>query len=334
MERVSVRVVGCGAAGVLLGGLLGRAGHPLVFVGPPGEASDLARDGLRLVLPSGWAAVRPAGAASAASGLAIVAEPLHRLRQAARRRKGGVREALGIGPAELPVLVNGEPDDLAALGGGAAPGAAPVLLLALLEAWRPQPSDVELYSERPALLWGKRTLPDGLFTPLKAFGFELSETEDIGAAAHAHFLWRLPDLPAALCGTTRGHFLSFREGREIARRVLEEGITVFTRMHRKPARLPRHDPMELLKRLQRGDRELEDGRCRPDRAFGPLLRMVPPGVPAVDADEAREVNGRLVRLGSDLGVDARWNSRLVQKLERVLRQGPFPDPARLLEAVE
>ena len=336
MEPVSVRVVGSGAAGILLGGLLARAGHPVSFEGPPEEMRDIERGGLRLVLPSGWATVRAAPAGRAGARLVLVAGPLPRPRPASRRAAPR-RQLLGIGPAEKPVLINGTAEDLPLLAtpdGEPSDEAAPVLLLALLEAVRPQPSDVELCGGRPALMWRKGTLPAGLFTPLKAAGFELAEVEPLDGAADALFLWRLPDLPAALCGMSRGYFLSFREGREIALRVLEEGLAVLTRLRRKPARLPRRDPMELLKALRKGGAELERARCRPERAFSPLLRPVPPGLLALDAEEARELGGRLVRLGEGVGVEARWCARLVQRVERVLRQGPFPDPARLMEAVE
>ncbi len=338
MERASVRIVGAGAAGFLLGGLLGCAGHPVAFSGDPQERRLLARAGLRLILPSGWQVYRPPQpeAPRARADLVLVALPRHELRRRAREHKGRLLEALGIREGERPVFLDEDPEELekTAPGKEAPGGGRPAVLLGLLEAFRPQLTDVELYTGRPVLLWQKGAFAEGTFSALKPFGFELAEAEEIACCAHALFLQRLLDLPAALCGTTRGHFLSFREGREIARRVLEEGLTVLTRCRKRPARLPRDDPQELLRRLRKAARDDEAGRCRPDRAFAGLLQAEPQKAALrLDADEARELNGRLVRMGSQAGVDARWNWGLLRKLERAARQGTFPDPVRLLEAL-
>lgn len=329
MERIRVRVVGAGAIGSLLGGLLSLGGHEVFFSGNEDELQVPARTGLRLILPSGWWTCRPFRLyAGEAVDLVLVTVRRHHLRQLARLHRGKPRAGLGIAPGEWLLALNCDVEDLLPFqAGGSEP---PLLGLTLLDAVRIQPSDVELCTETPALIWPKCPPLAWAFSVLRAYGFELVETDDIVPLAHSFFLWKLLDLPAALCGTTRDHLLSFPEGRELAKRVLEEGVTVLTRCKKKLARLPRMDPQELLKRLYRGGLELEAGCFRADRSYGSLLQSVY----RKRALETQELNGRLVRMGSEVGVEARWNRQLVQRMDCALKHGLYPDPAQLLEAMK
>ena len=90
------------------------------------------------------------------------------------------------------------------------------------------------------------------------------------------------------------------------------------------------DPQELLKRVKRRGRDFGAARFLPDRAYNPLLQSLLKG----ETTETRELNGRLIRMASEVGIDAAWNWRLTQRLDRVRRVGFYRNPAELYQAVK
>ena len=132
-----------------------------------------------------------------------------------------------------------------------------------------------------------------------------------------------------LCHSTLEHFLSYREGREIAGQVLGEGLEAFRRQGRDLKRLGLMDPQELIKKMERGSKDFAAARFRPDRAYNSLLQALILG----NQTETKELNGRLIKIAAAAGVNADWNWRLIQKLGRVKRIGFYKDPAELYRAV-
>jgi len=49
--------------------------------------------------------------------------------------------------------------------------------------------------------------------------------------------------------------------------------------------------------------------------------------------EAKELNGALISMAKEAGVDSSWNWRLLQKLPRVKRFGFYPTPSDLLKGI-
>ncbi len=130
-----------------------------------------------------------------------------------------------------------------------------------------------------------------------------------------------------MCHSTRGVFLSYAEGREIARRVLGEGLETFRRRKRPIKRLPIMDVGGLLKTIESGEK-LNRGRQMPGRRYNPLLQ-------SLLRDESFELlNRHLVNLAAEAGVEARWNWRLIQKLSRVQRLGFYKSPRELYSAIK
>jgi hypothetical protein len=165
--------------------------------------------------------------------------------------------------------------------------------------------------------------------PLAGFGFSIHLTDDIHACANSFRLGRLLDLPVAMCNTTRAHFLSCPQGREIACRILEEGCKAYRKTGEPLGRLPSGDPLDLLKRLSRSPRSFDGARFLPGRAYNPTLQ----GLMRGDAEAAKGANLRIVELAAGAGLRLEWNWKITQKLSRVHGAGFFAGPAELLAAI-
>ncbi len=308
-----ITVEGTQPAVLLLGGLLADQGHQVTVCAPAAEMEELERHGLRLVLPRGWVRLRRLATALSSPPppaevvLCSDGEPA----DAAQEGQGRLRVVLDPDPQEAGGGRQGE------LGG-----------LCLFTAVRMQANEVELCTRSPVLLL-ERGAPRELSAALKRAGVRTVKDEEPAASAASFFAYRLLHLPAALCHSTEPHFLSFPQGREIARNVLTEGVRVLQRAGFPLRRLPALDPQELLQELARHPERLEAARAAPDRAYNPLLQSILKGEPpAVD-----RLNGRLVKMASGVMLQARWNWRLLQKLGRVVRVGFFRDPADLYSTV-
>ena len=92
------------------------------------------------------------------------------------------------------------------------------------------------------------------------------EVEELLPYSNSLFLWKLLSLPVAMCHSTLTHFLSYREGREIAARVLDEGMGVFARKGLGLKKLPTMDPQDLHVIT---DRDRSDVQLEPDTEVGP-----------------------------------------------------------------
>jgi len=325
--KVRVRASGPGTSSVctLLGGLLAAAGHQVAFSpqgagrstdrssGAPGRRGAGKRQ-LRIVLPGGWLA----------TSVCLRAEPSRGedLLLSGGPPGGGAKAWVALLPGVSPAS-------------GREPGC--LRAVALMNVVQLESGEVELASRRSCLLLEASDSPavlalaDGLRDALQACGqscaLEVSITDDIAGCADSWFLSRLLQLPFALCHSTWDHFLSYPQGREIARHVLEEGLQVLGQMGRAPAALPCADPQELLEALSRGAQGLEALRFVPGREWGEPLQ----GALRGERVNLRGPNEMLVRLAA--GAACPWNWRLARKHER-LQQGVFyRSPADLYEAI-
>lgn len=315
---MDIVVIGPGAVGSLLGGLARLDGHAVSLVGRGGTA---LAGSLRLVLPSGWISADGFTVPAAAKAdLAMVALGRHHL---AGVRKGG----LGL-PRQTAhaVFWNVDPAEPARLGidaGQWSPG------VTLLTAVRLQEGDVTLAGERPTLVVERRSGAGRALAGFARRGIAVVEVDDALPYLDAAFVHRLLELPAMMCGGTIPWFLSFPEGRELAAKVLAEGLKTMERTGRTLARLPVDDPRDLLERMARRPREFERARDLPDQAWPPLLQAVLAGRP----HEAREITKHAVEMASAAGLSLAWNWRLFQKAGRVASVGFFRDPAELARAI-
>ena len=313
LQGMKVCFIGAGAVGGLLGGLAAEGGHEVCFAGSAASMRELSARGLRLVLPSGRLRIPRALTADQAPArwrpeLGIVALKRHQLREL-----GALPPAARA--SELLVMN--------------ADQGRPLLGFTLLTSVMLQHGEVELASGRSVLLLPRHPALKELAGSWKAGGLEIAETDAPEALAGSFFLWQLLFLPAALCHSTLGHFLAAEAGREIAAGVLGEGLAAFRKAGRPLKKLPLHDPQELAQRLARRPQEFAPAGLLPDRQYNSLLQSIL----RQQKTEARELNERLVRLASEVGLSAPWNWRLAQKLGRVTQAGFFRDPGELRRAL-
>lgn len=315
---MDIVVIGPGAVGSLLGGLLRIEGHAVSLVGRRGPLEDRA---LRIVLPSGWATAAGFTApAPAEPDLAMVCLGRHHL---AGVRRGGLGLPPGARHAVFWNVDPAQPSRLGLSGDRWSPG------VALVSAVRLQQDDVTLAGERPVLVVERRSGAAGALRGLRRHGFTVSEVEDAVPYLDAAFVYQLLELPAAMCGAPIRWFLSFPEGREMAAAVLTEGLKTMDRAGRTLARLPVRDPRDLLSDITRHPKAFERARELPDQSWPPMLQAFLTG----RQHEAREITRRIVELASEAGLALTWNWRLFQKAGRVASVGFFRDPVELARAL-
>ena len=342
---MEISIVGPGAVGTLLGGLLADRKHQVVLVGkkPPSEGTrsgDERKGGsrpgaspgpgggasVRVMLPDRWvvAEVTRTGPAEAPASPDAVLVTLARHHLHVLRRPDFSRLT---GSGESPVaLFNCDPAEIERL---AVPPQRLRLCLSLLTAVRLQDSDVELVTEKPVILYESSRSLDRLFRDLSAFGFQCTAVPDARPYLNSLLVWQLLFLPLAMCNTTLGVFLSFPEGRELAAGLISEGCEAMERAGMPMAALPAMDPRELLGRLQKRPESFAPLPERPDRSFNSLLTGLLSGKPT----EAPQLNRRIVEIASSAGLHLTWNWRILQKLSRVSGIGFYRTPGDLLRSL-
>lgn len=327
---MKVRIIGDAPVATVLTGLLAEEKHEVVWNPGPAGSRRLKllkrRKEIRLVLPQGWIRTEAFSVSSSmkvrAEELGVVAMPERSLGEL---KPAGAGERVGSKGSTLLFLDcdPGVPDILAA------PGSTVFQGLSLLDTFELDPGSVEVATLRPWLVIEKNPLLRELKLCLKSRNISVQEVDELLPYKNSLFLWKLLSLPVAMCHSTLKHFLSYREGREIAARVLDEGMGVFARNAVELKKLPIMDPRDLLQKLEKKPEEFDRVRDLPDRSFPSALQHVLLGEGSV----ARGFNDRLIRMSSQTGVDPKWNWSLTRKLSRVLRVGFYRDPVDLYNAI-
>ncbi len=327
---MKVRIIGDAPVATVLTGLLAEEKHEVVWNPGPAGSRRLKllkrRKEIRLVLPQGWIRTEAFSVSSSmkvrAEELGVVAMPERSLGEL---KSAGAGERVGSKGSTLLFLDcdPGVPDILAA------PGSTVFQGLSLLDTFELDPGSVEVATLRPWLVIEKNPLLRELKLCLKSRNISVQEVDELLPYKNSLFLWKLLSLPVAMCHSTLKHFLSYREGREIAARVLDEGMGVFARNAVELKKLPTMDPRDLLQKLEKKPEEFDRVRDLPDRSFPSALQYVLLGEGSV----ARGFNDRLIRMSSQTGVDPKWNWSLTRKLSRVLRVGFYRDPVDLYNAI-
>jgi ketopantoate reductase len=315
---MDIVVIGPGAVGSLLGGLLRIDGHAVSLVGRRGPREDRP---LRIVLPSGWkTATGFTVAVPPEPDLAMVALGRHHL---AGIRRGGLAVPAAAGHT---VFWNVDPTQPARLGFDPQRWSAGITLLSAV---RLQEDDVTLAGERPVLVVERRSGAASALRGFRRHGFTVSEVEDAVPYLDALLVHQLLELPAAMCAATIPWFLSFPEGRALAVEVLNEGLKTMDRAGRTLAHLPLGDPRDLVSSISRRPQAFDRARVPPDQSWPSMLQAFLTGRP----HEAREITKRVVEMASDAGLSLTWNWRLFQKAGRILSVGFFRDPVELARAL-
>ncbi|MBN1697893.1 MAG: hypothetical protein JW881_10305 [Spirochaetales bacterium] len=321
---MEIKIIGAGAVGSLIGGLLSIKGSDIFFLKNPENKSTPSSHNLRIVLPDRWLVVEGiCKDGERKADMLFVTLKRHQVREITKEY---LLPYMEDEKSEI-IFFNCDIFDLSNF----KPGNTPIsFCLSLLCSVKLQSGDVELCSSSSCLIVEKKKHLKKLFAPLKDFGIKVLCVDEFEPYANSFFLTQLLFLPVAMCNTTLSHFLSYREGRELAVRVLHEGIKTFEKTRLPLGRLPLLDPQDLMIQLQKKPGKYDSARYEADRSYNSLLQSILLG----KQTEVRELNGRLITMAKDAGVDPAWNWALMQKLSRVQRIGFYMNPAELLKGIK
>jgi len=322
---MEISIIGPGAVGTLLGGLLRMKGHGVTLLGrrpaaPPGR-------NFRIILPSQWLlveGVQEKDQADHAEKPDAFLFTLGRHHLHAFRRPDFLHL---IGKGDAPVVMfncdSTEPERLAV------PAERLRFGLTLMHAVKLQDGEVELPTASPAIIAERSPVIDNCIKQLGGFGFQFMAVDDATPYMDSFFITQLLYLPVAMCNLTLPVFLASPEGRELALSILREGFLTMERLGRPLARLPMMDPRDLAARIEKKPASFESGRDRPDRSYNSVLQSYLRGKPT----EAAQLNRKAVEMASATGLHLAWNWRVFQKAGRVASLGFYRDPAELLKAL-
>lgn len=321
---MKITVFGQGAIGSLIGGLLHLKNHNVSFVTDPQSDDPRENRYLRIVLPDRWLKIDR-----------IAHNPVEKCEIALFALKrtqypdisiDDIRRHTGNDSLEI-VYCNVNTDDIGHLDQDAIESS---IALTLLTSVMLQKDDVELTSTNSYIVFRKSKTLRKLFAPLSEYGIRSLGVDDPRPYANSFFIYQLLSLPAAMCNATVDFFLSFKEGRELAVRVLNEGFKSFTKLQIPLARLPVMDPVDLLARLEKKPEKFDACRFREDRSYNTVLQSFLRG----DKHELARLNAKLITVAKDAGVDPLWNWKLMQKVPRVIKYGFFPNPKELMDGLD
>jgi ketopantoate reductase len=322
---MEITVLGPGAVGTLLGGLLQLKGHHVSLRGrkaPPDPSPTL-----RVVLPSRWLLVEgarmegpedPSGSPQAFL-ITLARHHLHAVRRPDLARLIGTEEA----PVAMFNCDPSEPERLAI------PDARLRLCLTLMNAVKLQDGEVELTTEKPFIVYERSKPLSRIFGELSSFGFHCIAVDDARPYLNSFLISQLLFLPVAMCNTTLGCFLSSAPGRELAVNMLSEGFAAMERADMPLAALPVMDPVELMMRIEKKPTSFDAAPSTPARAYNSILQSYLKGRPV----EAEYLNKKVVEIASSAGLHLTWNWRILQKASRIAGLGFYRDPAELLKAL-
>lgn len=323
MTVARIWILGAGAVGSVLGGVLADCGHHVGFVGRKDAFGSPRR--MRIGLPDRRLVAEAAGVKKAGKGggsarpdFLFVCLGRNSLRELRRERLASL-----VDNQKTRVLFcNADPDETRNL---QPPSAGNGCIAALLGAVKLQEGDVEAVSADPCLVWEDGSPAEPLAADFTGRGISVHTVPDIRPCMSSLFVSQLLFLPVALCNTTLAHFLSFPSGRRIAGMVLSEGFKAMEKCGKALARLPAMDPVALAELMRRNPSALEAARYLPDRCYPTILQAFLRGAPA----EARELNKRIVDMASSAGLRLPVNWKLYQKAGRPAGLGFYRTPEDL-----
>ena len=321
---MTITILGPGAVGTLLGGLLQASGSTVTLRGrraPPPRGEPL-----RVLLPGAWLLVeglRSEGPEDPVGNPDLFVVTLGRHHLHAVRRPDFLRMIGDIAPVAFCNADLAQADRLAV------PSHRHLRLLTLWNAVKLQETEVELTTVQPAIIVERHPQLLDAVQAVAAHGIRVIPVDDARPYGNSLFLYQLLFLPVAMCNTTLEAFLSVPEGRELALRVLQEGFAAAERASLPVTRLPVQDPWELASRLEKRPTGFDTERHLPGRGYNSVLQSFLLDRPS----EAAQLNRRIVEIASDAGLHLTWNWRLFQKASRITSVGYFRDPAELLQAL-
>ncbi len=202
-KKLRIQVIGAGAIGSLLGGLLAAKNHQVSFISNEQVLKTPEQKGLRIILPDNFINTklvfrRPGEEAD----LLIVALKRFHLKNLTKEYFADFK----LVPGGKMLFINCDPSSMRSL---IPDGVKGVMALTLLNAVQFEAGEVELCSKRSLLLIVKNKELKKIMNELRGYGLEIEESDDIESSANSFFILQLLNLPVAMCNTTLNHFLSY-----------------------------------------------------------------------------------------------------------------------------
>ena len=314
-------IIGTGAVGGTIGGLLAAAGREVVLVARGRQLEALRADGLQVWTHQGAHHVHPP-VASGPQDVTLGPDDVLVLAvkgqdTAAALAAWADRPVAGGGTAGERLVVvcaqNGVDNERAALRRFARVVAMCVWLPAtFLEPGRVQANGTPVAGVLPIGLVGHGTglgspgaVPTAISADLTAAGFRAPLVADVMGWKWAKLLSNLANAVEALCGTERDE-----AWRELAERATREGVEAFAAAHVEPAS------------RQEQDTQLADFAMRPApgtaRGGGSSWQSLQRGAGSIETDW---LNGEVVLLGALHGVATPVNALLQRRARQALAEG-------------
>jgi 2-dehydropantoate 2-reductase len=331
---VRIAVLGAGAIGSVLGGLLAREGHEVTLVGRRESVEAIRARGLRMegCLGSLELPVHAATSLGFAPDLALLAVKTQDVQAAVREHRGELREV------PLVTLQNGVRSD--ALVAAALPGADVISGVVVVTATYLEPGKVTLVDRGHLVIGRPNGSHDGVVDRVASVLDPAVPTRISDHIAGAHWLKLLLNLNNALPALTN---LSLREVSEdpylrgLAVRLMREGRRVIDRagisleslgdVSAAQVRLLTRLPTWWAARLFARQATRLGG---PWPVLGSTLQSLRRG----RATEIDFLNGEIVALGRDVHVHAPLNEHVVGLVHDLERTRMFYTPAVLRAALE
>jgi ketopantoate reductase len=321
---MKINVIGPGAIGSLIGGLLAHKNHNVQFQANPESEQKKDERYLRLILPDRWLKIEHVLMNPVNNADAVIFA-LKRTQYSSISAEQ-LKKSMSPG-CENVIFLNCDEDDIKHL---IHENLAHTVALTLMTSVSLQQQDVELATTDSCIVYEKQKFIKELLSPLKDFGIKSIGVDHIAPFSNSFFIYELLFLPVAMCNTTLGYFLSFKEGRELALRILHEAIKTFAKLEMPIGKLPVMDPSDLIAKIEKKPEKFELDRNKCDRSYNTVLQSLLLN----KKNDVNRLNGRLVALAKTAGVDPVWNWKLLQKVPRVAKFGFYPNPKELLGGIE
>ncbi|KKK52985.1 hypothetical protein LCGC14_3099330, partial [marine sediment metagenome] len=192
-KKLKIQVIGSGAIGSLLGGLLAAKNHQVAFISNEQVLKTPEYLSLRIILPGNFLNIkiflrRPGEEAD----LLIVALKRFHLKNLTKKFFADFK----LAPGGKILFIN---SDLSRIRSLVPDGVKRGVALTLLNAVQFEAGEVELCSKRSLLLIERDKELKKVMNELRSYGLEIKESDDIESSANSFFILQLLNLPVAMC---------------------------------------------------------------------------------------------------------------------------------------
>lgn len=308
-------VVGLGAVGSIIGGLLTRSGENIILVGKKNQVDVIKNKGVKIVGINGTVIVENIQASATLSSLAdadiificVKSQDTKELANNLKRhlKKSAVIVSLQNGIRNAQVL-----EDIT--GNKALTG------IVLFNALYSQPGEVVLSLKGSIILEydkNNRVVIDSLLKSFKNAGLKVKPVENIEGLLWSKLILNLQNAITALTGQTIKNSIKDRDTRKIIIATMKEGVEVVEKSGIRLETLPEIDPKRMIKTLSTcGSLILGIGSRimgLKENARNSMWQSLSRGKPT----EIDYINGEIVKLAEKNNLEAPINTKLVELIK-------------------